>query len=157
MSSFVTETKARILAILGIETTIERATTESLRDSVDFPLATISTGSATYDRTQGKDNYKLIRDFIITIYGKALEEGIELEAEDTLDPFFERIPALFMTRPSLTTIDNTDPLDNVQDAYLTDDGGFDVVELPFGEDSRTFATATFVLRVEYLYSWDRHL
>jgi hypothetical protein len=152
--STITDIKTRLLDILELDAGIGKATTQSLRDanSTDRALAIVNTGAAQYGYTEGNDLQKVERDFLITICAKPLNEGVELEAEAAVEPFFDSIRTLFNARPSLSTNSNN-PLANVQNTYITNDNGFEAIEL----GGVAWASVSFVLRVELLYGLEQAL
>lgn len=152
--STITNIKARILDILELGAGIGKATTQSVRDAnaADRAIAIVATGAAQYGYQEGSDLQTVERDFVITILAMPLNEGIELEAEAAVEPFFDRIRTLFNSRPSLNTTMNN-PLANVQNATITNDNGFEAIEL----GGVAWASVSFVLRVELLYGRDQSL
>lgn len=155
MTSTVSDIKERILEILRIDASIKKAAMESLRGSntADAPFAVIETGAAQYAYDEGNDTRERVRDFSITIFVQPVMTGAEFEAEEACDPFFELVPDLFDQRPSLTVYDvddekDVEPLDNVKQAYLVSDGGYDTLKIG---NVLWACAAGFVLRVELKY------
>lgn len=145
MATTMLQLKDRLRAILLLDSNIKETKTTSLRDIVSVPAAFVSTASATYDKPVN-DMETRVRNMLLTIVVMPVEDGYELEAENQADVFFDSIPELFQTRPSLNTVDNTNPLPNVQRAYLTSDNGFEILDIA----GIIYGVITFTLQVEML-------
>lgn len=149
----ISQIKDRLRAILLLDDSgILETKTTSLRDIVSVPAAFVSTADATYTK-DANDLEKIVRDFLITVLVMPIEDGYELEAENASDSFFDDVPSLFQTRPSLNTVDNTDPLPNVQAAYVVSDGGFEIIDIA----GINYASITFLLRIELYYDLSEDL
>lgn len=146
MTTTMTQLKDRLRAILLLDANIKTTKTGSLQGIGSYPAAFVSTADATYEKP-ANDLERRLRNMLLTIVIAPVELGRELEMEDRGDVFFDSIPELFETRPSLNTVDNSDPLDNVQTVQITSDSGFTIEEIA----GINYAMITFVLQVELLY------
>lgn len=146
MALTMQDLKDRLRAILLLEGNIKIAKTASLWDiGASLPAAFVSTADATYEKI-ANDLQQITRNMLLTIVVKPVEEGYELEAENDTDVFFDSISELFQARPSLNTVDNSDPLPNVQTAQLLSDTGFVLEEIAGVQ----YAMVVFTLQVTYM-------
>jgi hypothetical protein len=145
MALTMTQLKDRLRAILLLDENIKTTKTGSLKSIGSYPAAFVSTADGTYEKS-ANDMERRTRNMLLTIVIAPAELGRELEMESRGDVFFDSIPALFQTRPSLNTVDSSDPLVNVQNAQLTSDSGFSIEEIA----GVNYALITFVLQVELL-------
>lgn len=95
--------------------------------AADLPAVVVTTGEA---QRQRDDNVIMIsRQYNLVLLALPWQQGIELEAEQTCEPFFEAFEEAFLSRPSLQLADNTTPLEGVMNADLLGDTGVTNVEL----------------------------
>lgn len=124
----VPEEKARIAAICDTITGVKGAGAmpRSLADA-SLPYVVILTGEATRQRD---DNVISIeRVYRLALLVKSWAQGVETEAEELTEPYYERFEDAFHSRPSLQLSDNTTRLAGVQNADLGNDTGVTNIDL----------------------------
>lgn len=111
----VSTVKARIAAICETITGVTSAYAGGPRaiSDADLPAIVVLTGAAQKEDTSA-DMLTVNRTYQLALLALPWAEGIELEAEEKCEPFFERIEDAFFTRPSLQLADNTTRLAEVQ-------------------------------------------
>lgn len=143
----VPEHKARILEICATFAGVQSTVRGSFRGltSDDMPAFTVLTGQAQHTRDSG-DTGKHVRQYRVILLAYPIDAGFEFEGEEIVEPFYAIMEQEFLERPGLYLTDQTDALDGVLDAYLINDGGFQVTDfVSFG-----IAGAEFVIEVTYL-------
>jgi hypothetical protein len=131
----VTDVKSRIAAICRtIEGVAGADRSPRSLANAQLPFVVVLTGEST--RQSGRDGEPGASDMLIVrrLYRLALivkswGRGVEGEAEELCEPFFERFEETFVRRPSLQLTDNSTPLPGVLDAWLSGDTGVINIEL----------------------------
>lgn len=118
----------------------------------DLPYVVVLTGEA--QRLTGRDGQRGAADHVVVrrvyrlaLIVKAWATGVEAEAEEACEPFFERFEDAFANRPSLHLGDDTSSsLAGVLDAWLGNDTGVINIELA----EKAYAGVMFDLWVDTL-------
>ena len=139
----VTTVKARILEILDTSAEIKKTIRGSVRQLSEMPAAVVMADRAIHEKP-ASDIKKIIRDYRIIVLVQPMEHGVETAAEQAVEPFYAIVEELFDIRPGLWLVDNSDTLAGVQDSFLTEDTGFQVIVLA----GAAWAGAEWILRVE---------
>jgi len=120
--------KARIRDILLSDSSISSVKFASLRQSSARPTFVVLTGNGQHEMLG--DGLKMTtREYRILGLIQPFEHGREGEGEEAVEPFFATIEGLFDHRPGLWLTDNNDTLDTVEDSFLTDDSGYQPIQL----------------------------
>ncbi|GIV82068.1 MAG: hypothetical protein KatS3mg051_1422 [Anaerolineae bacterium] len=148
----VSDIKGRIAEICaGIEgiTGADRSPRSLARAAL--PFVVVLTGEA--QRFTGRDGQPgtpeltiVRRVYRLALIVKAWATGVETEAEEACEPFFERFEDAFGNRPGLYLDDTTTSLADVLDVWLGNDTGVINIELA----EKSYAGVIFDLWVETL-------
>lgn len=152
----VSTIKSRIveicLTIPGIEGA-DRSPRSLVRASLPFVVVLTGEGQRLSGRgdERGGRGYLLTRRlFRLMLLVKPLVAGIEFEAEEACEPFFDAFEDAFGNRPGLYLDDLSSSLADVSDAWLGNDTG--VINIELGEKS--YAGIVFDLWVDTLHTSD---
>lgn len=115
--------KDRIAAICRTITGVTTAHAAGPRkaNTSDLPAVIVLTGNA--EKLHDADLIVVNRTYQLALLALPWSMGIELEAEETCEPFFERFETAFFERPSLQLSDNTTRLQSVQMVTVGPDTG----------------------------------
>lgn len=117
---------AAIAALIDGVATTSAALPRNLTGA-DLPAVIVLAGEGV--RTRDGGLMLVTRTYRLALLVKPWTQGIELEAEQACEPFYERFEDAFGRRPGLQLTDNTTPLPGVQHAELGNDGGTTMIEL----------------------------
>lgn len=144
----VTTVKDRLVTLLSTPAivpgiTLALAGAARSLTAADLPACLVLTDRATRQELAA-DMLLVSRRYRLALLVKPWVQGVDLEAEDLCEPFFERFYAAFAERPGLHTLTNLDPLENVQNAILLEDSGVIGIELA----GVGYAGIEFILQVD---------
>jgi len=121
--------KERIAAICELITGVTTAFASAPRGITNADLVAVVVLTGEAQREQEDNMLNVYRLYRLALLVKPWVQGIELEAEEACEPFFERFEDAFFTRPSLQLADNTTPLAGVQNSLFEGDTGVTNIEL----------------------------
>lgn len=122
----VASVRARIGAIIEAEVqgvTVVYGYRPKQIASLNLPAMLITVDASSYNNEEMDDMVSVPRVFHPTLLVATWSTGIEFEVEARCEPFFGQMMDAFIRRPSLDLPRGENPLQFVQDARLTGDGG----------------------------------
>lgn len=117
----------------------------------DLPTWVVFTGGASYPNPPDQTIDRLAhetRDFTCCMYGAYVQQGIDGEAERTVEPYLDYARNLFQSHPLLYDGNISDIVPGIMRAYLIRDDG--IMVLPYGNPASRYAGLRFIVRIEGL-------
>ena len=144
----VSEIKARLAEIALTVPGIKRAYANAPQSlpPTDLPIIIPFAGPVVSPVRISEELYSQVRQFILRLYVKPIQQGYDGEAEKAVEPFLDTVRDTFLAHPALGTGVYADLPDGIEEITWQGDNGISV--LPYGGE---YLGAEFRLTVASLH------